>query len=116
MATTEQSKQASSAEAQATLAKIQQYPPLFDLGKIKAKKAKKLKKGKLGPLEDEVSLKHHQVFAGLEADNHPIIFSYEQKPSKKPKLKNKVDLLGVKVNRKKWKKQLKKSGISSSFL
>lgn len=91
-------------------------PPLFHLGKIKNKHAKRLKKG-LGPAMDEV----HQAIAKAKStiagsENHqPLVVSYEEKPRKGGK-KNKIKMFGMKIDRKKLKKNLKKRGIGASFL
>jgi hypothetical protein len=91
------------------LSKIQGHPPLLHLGKIKKKKSKQLKKGKQLPVEVHQHLQ--QLQAGLKGDNQPVVISYEEKPRKKRKKKNKINFMGLKIDRKKLKNRMKKNGI-----
>lgn len=96
--------------------KIHQHPPLIHLGKLKSNKSKKLKKGR-GPAMDKMHQAVQQVknTVGGGDDHHPVVISYEEKPKKKGKKKN-INLLGLKINRKKLKKRMKKSGIRHNML
>jgi hypothetical protein len=120
MATTNQSvATGATPNAQSTLSKIQDYPPIINLGKVKPKQAKKLKKGKIGTLTNELSQRSHQIQAGVEGKSVPVYISYEEKPRTKPKKKKKkkkINLLGLKIDRKKFKSSLKKNGVNPSFL
>jgi|GEM_PF-4465460 hypothetical protein len=116
MATSKQPN-ASGAETDtpSALAQIHQHPPLVHLGKVKEKNAKKLKKGK-GKTMSEVHMAVQQIQSGLEGNHHPLVISYEEKPRKGGKKKNKINIMGMKIDRKKLKKRMKKSGVSPSFL
>ncbi|NUN99102.1 MAG: hypothetical protein HUU01_00650 [Saprospiraceae bacterium] len=117
MATSKQPN-ASGAETEtpSALEQIHQHPPLIHLGKVKEKNAKKLKKGK-GNTMNEVHMAIQQIQSGLEGSNHhPVVISYEEKPRKGGKKKNKINIMGMKIDRKKLKKRMKKSGIRPGFL
>jgi len=118
MATTTKSADAGAADAQKPISKIQGHPPVINLGKVKPKQAKKLKKGKIGTLTNEISMHSQQILAGVDDKTIPIYISYEEKPSTKPKKKkkNKINFLGLKIDRKKFKSSLKENGINPSFL
>ena len=100
-------------DASMALSKIQEHPPLINLGKVKNKKAKKLKKAK-GVVPVEISHAYQQIQAGLDGTNHPVIISYQEKPGSRKK--RKIKFMGVKIDRKKLKKSMKRRGIRSSFL
>lgn len=102
-------------EGSAVLENIHRHPPIFHLGKQKPKNVKKLKKGK-GKAMDKVHMALNQLQPDSEEVHYPLIISYEEKPRKKRKKKRKVNFMGMKIDRKKLKKQLKKSGIKSSYL
>jgi hypothetical protein len=91
------------------LSKIQGHPPLVNLGKLKNKKSKKLRKGKEMPVEVHQHLQ--QLQSGMKGNTQPLVISYEAKPRKKRKKKNKINLMGIKIDRKKLKNRMKKSGI-----
>ena len=117
MATTEQQITGvpqMSAESQQLLSKMMVHPPLIHVGKLKNKKSKRLKKGKQLPadLQDHVQ----QLPADLQGDKQHIIISYEAKPRKNRKKKNKIKFMGIKIDRKKLKSRMKKNGMRSSFL
>lgn len=116
MATSKQPN-ASGAETDtpSALEQFHQHPPMVHLGKVKPKNAKKLKKGK-GKAMNEVHLAVQQIQSGLEGTHHPVVISYEEKPRKNAKKKNKINIMGMKIDRKKLKKRMKKSGIRPSFL
>ena len=96
-----------------TLSKIQGHPPLINLGKLKKKKSSKLKKAKELPVEVHQHLQDLQ--SGINGSTQPVVISYEAKPRKKRK-KNKINLMGFKIDRKKLKKRMKKNGVRHSFL
>lgn len=96
------------------LEKIHQHPPLIHLGKVKKKHAKKLKQGR-GMMMGEVNQAYQQLSSTVEGDHLPLIISYTEKPSKNKKKKT-IRFMGMKINRKKLKNRMKKSGIRTSFL
>ncbi|MFN0203307.1 MAG: hypothetical protein ACKVTZ_17400 [Bacteroidia bacterium] len=98
----------------ATTPSPQSHPPIIHLGKVKAKHAKKLKKGK-GDKMLKVTQAYEQLKGEANGNFVPVLISYEEKPKKKRK-KNKLNFMGIKIDRKKLKKQMRKSGIRSSFL
>ena len=102
------------AESQQLLSRMSVHPHLIDVGKVKKKKSKKLKNGKQLPLE----VQHHlqQLPAGLQGDKQHVIISYEAKPRKNNKKKKKINFMGLKIDRKKLKNRMKKSGIRANFL
>jgi len=116
MATSKQPN-ASGAETESNpaLAQIHQHPPLVHIGKINEKKSKRLKKGK-GKAMSEVHMAVQQIQSGLDGNHLPVVISYEEKPRKNGKKKKKINIMGMKIDRKKLKKRMKKSGIRASFL
>lgn len=110
---TETAATTGSSNAKSALHRLQQYPPLIDLGKVKAKQSKRLRKGKTTSLNNEIAHSYDQVQAGVDGNTRPVIFSYEEKRKKK---KNKGgNFFGMKVNRKKAKRKMKKNGFSPTF-
>ena len=101
-------------ESQQLLSKIMIHPPLINVGKLKTKKSKRLKKGKLLP--SDVQNHIQQLPTDLQGDKQHVIISYEAKPSKNKKKKNKIKFMGIKIDRKKLKSRMKKNGLRSSFL
>lgn len=96
----------------ADLDRIQEHPPIYHLGKVKNKDAKRLKRG-FGKLYHEALQAFQQV--NVAEETQPLIISYEEKPGKR-KRKNKLKFMGMKIDRRRLKRRLKKTGISSSFL
>jgi len=106
------------AETLTPLAKMQALPPVINLGKVKPKDAKKLKKGKPGKLTNNLDMGYQQIKAGVDGQTAPVYISYEVKPRTKPKKKkkNKINVMGLKIDRKKLKSTMKKNGVNPSFL
>lgn len=102
------------AEKSEALAQLQNHPPIIHAGSVKNKHAKKLKRGSLNAMSYKVNQKLQDVKANVEG--RPVIISYEEKPRKKPKKKKKVNFMGFKIDRKKFKKKMKKNGIAPGFL
>ncbi len=100
--------QASSDQNEGTL-KIQSHPPLYNLGKLKKRRRRDLKRGQ-GVAMSEIYQALAQVHGRVahEGDHHPVVISYEKKSSKK---KKNINYMGMKINRKKMKKRMKKYGI-----
>jgi hypothetical protein len=115
MATTNPSKPSGSdTDNSSTLSAAQGLPPFVHLGKVKNKTAKKLKKG-TGNLVAEITQSFQMMHASTEGSSHPVIISFEEKPGKRKK-KNKINFMGIKIDRKKLKKRMKKNGIGGNFL
>jgi hypothetical protein len=118
MATTTATQPADTAPVTDTkkmVSQMQAHPPIINLGKVKAKHAKKLKKGRIGVMSNELMQSFQQMSAGMEGKQVPVFISYEAKPRTKPKKKKKVNFMGLNIDRKKFKKSLKKNGIGANF-
>ncbi len=102
------------AEKSEALTQLQTHPPIIHAGTVKNKRAKKLKRGRLNAMSFKVHQKCQDVQASVAGQ--PVIISYEEKPRKKPKKKKKVNFMGFKIDRKKFKKKMKKNGIAPGFL
>jgi len=116
MATTSQSAATPATDTPNTVSKMQEHPVIINLGKVKPKQAKKLKKGKVSTLTNKLSQKAHQIQEGVTGTATPVYISYEVKPRTKPKKKKKVNFLGLKIDRKKFKSSMKDNGINPTFL
>ena len=113
--TTPSAETAPAAPAANPLPNVQSNPATVNLGKVKAKDAKKLKKGKAGKLTNKLSQAAGQI-QGAPENAVPLYITYEVKPRKKPKKKNKVNFMGLKIDRKKFKSSMKDKGINPTFL
>lgn len=109
-------KQKSSKANNTPIKELQEFPPLFDLGKLKKKHSKKLRKGKDISDISEIQSVVAQVMATIKSENAiPVIISYEQKRKKRKKIK-KFRINGWEVDRKKVKERLKKNGLTHPWL
>lgn len=102
-------------DAAAAPSAAQNQHAIINLGKVKAKDAKKLKKGKVGKLSNKLDQKAAQI-PGKSENAVPLYITFEVKPRTKPKKKNKVNVMGLKIDRKKFKSSMKDKGINPTFL
>ena len=118
MATAKPGTPGTPAASPTPIATLHAQPPVVQLGKVKNKDAKKLKKGKAGKLTDKLNQQYQQIQANVEGSSTPVYITYEVKPRTTPKKKkkNKVNFMGLKIDRKKFKSNMKKNGVNPTFL